>query len=314
MLMIVPDDSSADAATSDATQPSDFGALRSSGVRSGISLRIGTGFTVSRDALARWLLRLGVRPNHCTVAGFFVTVAAGVCLAIGAGHVSPWGKSVGGLRSSFWPLAAGALIFLSSAADMLDGSLARLGLMRSRSGALLDSTLDRFSDMAVFVGCVWYFAATGNLTYTVLAVVGLCNWVLISYVKARAEEMISDCRVGYWFRGERMAALLIAALCSHVPALLWQQAILPALTVLRRMVYAAGFLRAEEQGKALPHRGPFVGALRYLAPWRFPRGSIPYDIVTGLNIAYLIFGPWIWPALYGSADPLGDWWELVARG
>lgn len=289
-----------------------FDRLRDSGERSGMSLTIGMGFVRARDALARGMIRLGIRPNHCTLAGFFLTCGAGGCLALGAGHVSPIGPPVDGAAESYWPLAAGILIFLASAADMLDGSLARQGAMQSRFGELLDSSLDRLSDMALFLGIAWYFAAAGNLTYTILTMVGLCNWVLISYIKARAEDLIPDCSVGYWLRGERMAAVLIALLSSHCPALLWQQAIFPAFTVWRRMNYAGRVLRAQERGRPEPPRGPMPGALRFLAPWRSPRGSGPYDLVTGAHIAFLIFGPMIAPALYGASDPFRSWMSSIS--
>jgi len=293
-------------------QRRDFGQLRASGERSGISLAIGMGFVVSRDATARFLIRLGLRPNHCTVGGSLFICGAGVCLAFGAGHQSPVGEPVAGVAASHWPLWAGLFVFLAAAMDMLDGSIARLGQLSTRFGGFLDSTLDRVSDMAIFLGCAWYFAAIGNLTYVVLAVMCIVNGTMISYTKARAETLIPDCSVGYWLRGERVAALLIASFSWHIPALLLQQAILPALTVNRRIVYTWQALRAEELDRPAPNRGPLTGALRYLAPWRFPRGSVPYDLVTGLNIAFLLFGPWVWPGLYGRSDPLRAWWNALA--
>ena len=295
-----------------AEQRRDFQELRASGQRRGLSLAIGTGFAVSRDAIARLLMRLGVRPNHCTVAGFLLTCGAGFCLAIGAGHQSTIGEPVADVAASRWPAWVGLLIILAAAMDMLDGSIARLGNLSSRFGGFLDSTLDRVSDMVIYLGCAWYFAAAGNLTLVVLTVVCIINGTMISYVKARAETLIPDCSVGYWLRGERVAALLIASLSSHIPALLVQQATLPALTVWRRSVYTWKYLQAEESGRPAPHRGPLPGRLRFLAPWRYPRGSIPYDLVTGLNIAFLLFGPWVWPALYGQSDPLGAWWSAAA--
>lgn len=116
---------------------------------------------------------------------------------------------------------------------MLDGAIARVGNMSSRFGAILDSTLDRFSDMAIFIGCTLHFVLTEevNLTLLVLAIVALCNSVLISYIKARAEEIVADCSVGYWLRGERFAAVLIGCATGHVIAVLWQLGVLNALTV-----------------------------------------------------------------------------------
>ena len=101
-------------------------------------------------------------------------------------------------------------LLLCGAADMLDGAMARLGNKVTRFGAFLDSTVDRYCDVLLFLGIGIYYARQGNVTYQVLAMVGMANALLISYTKARSEDFIPSCRVGYWERGERSAALLIA--------------------------------------------------------------------------------------------------------
>jgi len=277
------------------------------GEKPGVGLAIGKGFGVARDAVARWLIALGCTPNRVTAAGLIATCGAGLCLVLGAGHRLPWGASPADVPASWWPLGAAAMLFLAGAFDMLDGAIARLGKMRSAFGAVLDSTLDRFSDMAVYTGCAVHFALHGNLTYTVLAIAAMTNAYMISYVKARAENLLEDCSVGYWLRGERCGAMLIAAFCGHIPAALWQQATLPFLTVLRRIRYAAQALHAREDGRPAPRRGPLDGPGRFIALWRFPRGSLPYDLVTGFNILFLVAAPWVQPFFYGRGDPLGVW-------
>ena len=123
----------------------------------------------------------------------------------------------------WWPALAALFLFAAFACDMLDGAVARVGHLGSRSGAVLDSAVDRFSDMAIYLACALHFALLPqpNVTYQLLAVLALCNGVLISYIKARAENMIEDCTVGYWLRGERCAALLIGCTFGHMPAVLW---------------------------------------------------------------------------------------------
>jgi CDP-diacylglycerol--glycerol-3-phosphate 3-phosphatidyltransferase len=272
---------------------------------------IGRGFEVSRDATARFLIRLGVRPNHCTLLGTVFTCLAGICLAVGAGHQSTVGPPVDGVEASRWPWCVGAFLFLAAAMDMLDGAIARLARQSTRFGAFLDSVLDRVSDAAIFLGCAWYFAVLGNLTYTVLSFLCIINATMISYTKARAEALMPDCSVGYWLRGERVAAALICAFSAHIPTLLWQQATLPAFTWIRRIAYTRQFLRARQLNLAEPNRGPWRGAWGILTPWRFRRGTIPYDLVTASNIAFLLFGPWVWPVLYGREDPLRTWWSML---
>lgn len=287
----------------------DFRSLRESGEAAGASRAIGGGFVAAREAVAATLIRLGATPNRLTVVGLLFTCGAGYCLARGASQQVAYFYSGSG-PVGWWPLWAAGLLILAGACDMLDGAVARLGNLSSRFGAFLDSSLDRFSDMAICVGCAAHFAWQGNLTYQALAILSLCNAVLISYLKARAENIIADCSVGYWLRGERFAAMLIACLCGHVPAVLWQQATLPLLTVWRRLAYSYRAMAAVDGGRPLPSSAPWPGWIGRLQLWRHPRGSLPYDLVTGLNIAYIVFAARVWPTLLATgeyADPLARW-------
>ena len=231
----------------------DFRRRRSSGETPGVSGTIGSAICTARDAIARKLVRVGLTPNHLTVLGFLLTCAAGYCLARGAHQqVSYFYNGSGPL--GWWPLAAAGFIFLAGALDMLDGAVARVGNLQTTFGAIFESSLDRLSDMAVYLGIALHFAWLGNLTYQLLAMLALCNAVLISYIKARAEDIIPDCSVGYWLRGERFAALLIACSCGHVPAVLWQQGILTFFTVWRRLTYSHQAAAALEAGRPPPPR------------------------------------------------------------
>lgn len=289
----------------------DFQALRASGEKAGASKAIGLGFVLSRDALARVLIRCGFTPNHLTLLGLAITCGAAYCLAHGASHQVPY-FVFGDGPVSWWPTWAAILIVLSGACDMLDGAVARVGHMGTKAGAVLDSTVDRLSDVVIYLGCLVHFGRleSTSLTYQVLATVALSNAVLISYIKARAEDLIQDCGVGYWLRGERVAAMLIGCSCGHVPAVLWQMAVSCAFTVWRRATYAYSAVRALELGRTPPPRGPNPGWIGRVQLWRHPRGSVPYDFVTGAHIAYIIFAPCIWPALLAAgvyADPLRQW-------
>ncbi len=281
----------------------DFRRMRGEQRRAGMSYVIGRGFCAARDALARGLIALRVTPNHLSAAGLLLTLVAAGALLRGAGQ--DWGQTPAGRWPA--PVWAGVFLVLAAACDMLDGAVARLGRLGSAIGTVLDSTLDRAGDLVIYLAIAAHFAWRGNVTHAVLAVVALANSNLISYVKARAENLIPDCSVGYWLRGERFAALLIAAFSAHVPGVLWQQAISPAFTVLRRVRWTVLVLEARRTGHPDPQAGPSAGWRGWLHPWRFPRGSLPYDLVTGTNIAYIVFGQWLWPALDGRWDPLRSW-------
>ncbi len=273
---------------------------------------IGAGIAAARDAVARLLIRVGVTPNALTLVGFAITCGAAYCLARGAGQQVPYFHYVRAGPVGWWPIWTLALLFLAAACDMLDGAVARLGNLKTRSGAVLDSTVDRFSDMALYIGCLLYFALHDppNITYQLLAVLSLCSAVLISYIKARADNLIEDCSVGFWLRGERFAGLMIACSCGHVSTYLWQMSISCLFTVWRRISYAYRVLNAEDRGRPLPPRGPSPGWFGTFQWWRYPRGSTAHDVVTGAHILFIIFAPCIWPSLLAVGawgDPLRRW-------
>ena len=261
-----------------------------------IGRAVGFGFATARDFVARGLIRLRVSPNALTLTGVLFTAAAGACYALGAGSRFAWSLAPRPGGADAFPLLAGGLLILSSACDMLDGAVARLGKTSTRFGAFLDSTIDRFSDFAVYAGIAVYYAwqRPGNVTFVLLSMVAFFNAFMISYTRARAEDIIEFCTVGYWQRGERSAAILIATFAHNIPALILQQAFLPMLTVFRRMSYTHAVI-AGRQPVRDPRKGPLHVKLRL---WRWPRMTVPYDVVTILNIAWLIFAP------VASLDPL----------
>jgi len=253
-----------------------------------IGRAVGLGFSTARDAIARGLVRAGITPNMLTLVGMVLTTGAGICYAVGAGDDFAWSFDPSAASNAFLP-TAGVLLVLASACDMLDGAVARLGGKSTRFGAFLDSTLDRYGDFAVYAGIAAYYAwrTPANFTFVMLASLAFFNAFMISYTRARAEDFIESCRVGYWQRGERSAAILIGTFAYNVPALLVQQALLPAGTVLRRIVYTKQVIAGRDP-ETDPRRGGWLGKVRL---WRWARMTIPYDVVTGANILYLIFAP-----------------------
>lgn len=250
---------------------------------------IGFGFATARDFLARGLVKIGVTPNGLTLMGAALMVGTGICYGLGAGAGFAWSFDPSAADNAYM-IAAAVLIFLSNACDMLDGAVARIGNAKTEFGAFLDSTMDRLSDFAVYAGIAVYYArgsSSGDLLYVFLASLAFFNAVMISYTRARAEDIIKFCTVGYWQRGERSAAILIATCAHNIPALLVQQALSPMMTVLRRMLYTKAVIAGRK-----PITDPREGTWRQkVLLWRWPRGTIAYEIVTGANIAWLIFAP-----------------------
>jgi CDP-diacylglycerol--glycerol-3-phosphate 3-phosphatidyltransferase len=186
---------------------------------------------------ARALLRLGVSPNAVTIAGT-VGVLVGA-LGFGArGHLV-WGT---------------VIVTACALTDILDGTMARMRGDRGRFGALLDSSMDRISDGAVFGAVVYYFAMRddpwGGLPAALLCLV---LGQVVSYVKARAESVGLDADVGIAERSERLIIVGIGGLISGIggdgfnwglPAALWVLAGLSVATVVQRLLRAAESDRA----------------------------------------------------------------------
>ena len=113
-------------------------------------------------------------------------------------------------------LTAGFLILLGGFFDILDGRVARLTGLGSKFGAFYDSTLDRISEIAVFLGLLSlyndYRLELGDVGMIYLIMLAMAGSLMISYTRARAEAMGLDCRVGLMPRAERVVLLGAASL------------------------------------------------------------------------------------------------------
>jgi len=271
-----------------------------------IGKAIGKGFSISRDFIAGGLVKAGVSPNTLTLAGMALTFAAGVCFAIGAGKRFAWTLNPRDNANSYL-LLAGVLLVVSSACDMLDGAVARIGNKKSTFGAFLDSTLDRYSDFAIFAGIGVFYATQNppNITFLLLSLISMINAMMISYCRARAENIIESCKVGYWQRGERSTAIIVGSFAYNIPALLLQQSLLTTFTVLRRIFHTRNVIRWVQNGKPLdkkPITDPREGNLWLkIRLWRWKRGTLPYDIITTMNLIWLLF------ARFPATDLLRQW-------
>lgn len=181
------------------------------------------------DPMTRLLCRTGISPNLLTVIGFLFNV------------VVAWIVALGHQRS------AGILLTLGSLCDFFDGALARQSAQTSRFGAFLDSVLDRFSESVIFLGLLWYAFVRSDQTSLLLVYVTIISSLLVSYIRARADGIGVECRVGYGTRFERMMILMAGLILRQVEWTLWILATLSILTVLHRVYYV---WRATRGGKA----------------------------------------------------------------
>jgi CDP-diacylglycerol--glycerol-3-phosphate 3-phosphatidyltransferase len=187
---------------------------------------------------ARLLLRLGVTPNAVTVAG-----TVGVLI----------GSYLGALGHLFWGTVVVTVFALT---DALDGTMARLRGPAGTFGALLDSSMDRLADAAVFGAVTFYLHHQGNpYGGMVAALICLAAGQVVSYVKARAQSLGLNADVGIAERLERLIIVGIggllgsAGLAWGLPAALWVLAVLSVVTVFQRLIHAA---RTEPVDAAAP--------------------------------------------------------------
>ncbi len=160
------------------------------------------------EPIARLLGSLGLSPNAVTILGCFLTIA------------------VAGVLASGRLLLAGLLLIVTLAFDAVDGTLARISGQTTRFGAFLDSTLDRWTEVALFVAIVWVYLQANNNPGVMLAVLALAMSLLVSYTRARAEGIGLECKEGILTRFERMVILILGLIAGQ---LIWALAIIAAL-------------------------------------------------------------------------------------
>jgi CDP-diacylglycerol--glycerol-3-phosphate 3-phosphatidyltransferase len=176
------------------------------------------------ERLMSALGRLPVTPNQITVVGTALTFLAAVLVALG--HLT-------------W---AGVVLAFAGTFDILDGALARSTRKSYPYGAFLDSTLDRYSEGAMYIGLAAYFSSTtsaGGLTrwLIVATVAALAGSFLVSYVRARAQSLGFTCETGLFARPERVVVTVVG-LVFGAPVLygvVFLLAILTNLTALQRI-------------------------------------------------------------------------------
>ncbi len=111
---------------------------------------------------------------------------------------------------------AGAVIIVFSTFDMLDGQVARLGGMVSRFGALYDSVLDRYCELFTLGGIAFYMMMVGYPIGALVTFLALVGSIMVSYVRARAEGVGLECKVGFMQRPERVVVTAIGCLACGI--------------------------------------------------------------------------------------------------
>lgn len=178
------------------------------------------------EPVGRVVAKTRVSPNSLTISGFLMNIF--VAWVISQGYF----------------LLGGSLILVAGIFDLLDGAVARYTNRATKFGALLDSTLDRWSDAVLLFGLLWYFAWQPDQDTSlemILIFAALVGFLLVSYVRARAEGLGLDADVGIMRRTQRILLLSMGLMLSTFEPILlialWILAIGSNLTAAHRLIY-----------------------------------------------------------------------------
>ncbi len=180
------------------------------------------------DPVVGFFIKKRLNPNHFTTLGLLLSVPTAYLFGIGHHRI------------------AGAIMLLGGTFDIIDGKVARATNRTTKFGALYDSTLDRYSEVMIFFGLIYYFivdwthsASTISLVTAVAVAVAIGGSVMTSYVRARAEGLGLECKIGIMQRSERVVFIAFGAI-FHLKTLIIAiiiVAILSNITAIQRLFY-----------------------------------------------------------------------------
>ena len=171
------------------------------------------------NPLIRLLSALRVGPDALTILGWALSLCSAVLFGLGYSQLAGVGMLLGGLF------------------DFLDGAVARESNRMSSFGAFLDSTLDRLSESAIFVGIVFFYAASARPYEALLAGVAMTFSLLTSYARARAEGLGLECQVGLLERAGRVVILSVFSIVGLLTVGLFLVAAGALVTTAQRILY-----------------------------------------------------------------------------
>ena len=230
-------------------------------------------------------VRLRIHPNTLTLIGVIVNVAAA------------WALGFGRFMLAFF------IMLVANIFDFIDCKVAHLAQLQSEFGAFWDSTLDRFSDLALLTGLIFLYSKVGRSDYVMIASLALIFSIMTSYARARAESLVKKCKVGFMERPERIVLLMIGAATNRMAGVLWVVLVLSILTVANRIYYTYLDLNR----LPMPTKKGVAGFFNRAFFWTDERATLPYDVwvVAILAFVWLIPPDWL-------GDPMAHDPGLVA--
>ena len=196
-----------------------------------IGRAIGAGAGWILGGIVRLLSGARIHPNFLTAIG------------LATNGVAAWLFS----RGEF--VSAGVVVLIGAVFDLVDGPVARTSNRVTRFGGFLDSVIDRYSDLILLMGLLVYYASINRFGYIVLTAVVMTGSVMVSYSRARAENVMPSCKVGFLERPERIVLIIIGALANRMAPVLWVLAVLSNVTVIHRILHTWSGTRAIDRAE-----------------------------------------------------------------
>jgi CDP-diacylglycerol---glycerol-3-phosphate 3-phosphatidyltransferase len=190
---------------------------------------IGRIFMFPLQLIISTCVALRIHPNILTFVGLLINVWAAVALA----------------RGRF--VLAGFIMGIANIFDFIDGKVAHELKAVSVFGGFWDSVIDRFSDIALFVGLIYLYSKLGRTDYVMITALAMMFAIMTSYTRARAESLITKCKVGFMERPERIVLFLIGAFTNRMAAVMWVIGVLSVFTVADRIIYTYRELQTTPQ-------------------------------------------------------------------
>ena len=233
---------------------------------------IGRAFNYPLRAIISVCVRLGIHPNVLTFTGVLISIAAG--WALSQGHF----------------LTAGAVMVGANVFDFIDGKVASETGQISEFGGFWDSVIDRFSDLSLSVGLIVLYAKHNSTDYVLITSIAMVFATMTSYTRARAESLITKCKVGFMERPERIVLFMIGAFTNRMAAVMWVIGVLSIVTVLNRIQFTYLELNKRPQPSRNGVGGIFVRAFY----WTDERATFAYDLWVIAILAFVWLTPPDW--------------------
>lgn len=184
-----------------------------------ITHQIGRAGNRAVEAIVRAFAASRIHPNFLTFIGMAINAVAAYLFGY---DYFPW---------------AGVTVILAGIFDLTDGRVARFTGRVTPFGGFFDSVMDRYSDLILLIGLLVYYGRVNRFGYVTLVAVAMIGSVMVSYTRARAENLLPTCKVGFLERPERVVLIIIGALADRMEPVLWVIAVLSNLTVIHRVVH-----------------------------------------------------------------------------